>query len=394
VWLTKKEINDFYYGYCNEGLWPLAHNLVSKVRFEQAQWRSYVRVNRKFARAVLEECKDGDVVWVHDYHLTLAPEMIKKEKPGVAVVFFWHIPWPQNDVFHICPDHKRILRGLLACDMIGFHIPRYCNNFNECVERAFSEKARAARAMPAVRSFPISIDVEGIERVAASAHVKRSMDRLRKKYNLKGKLVGAGVERLDYTKGIPERLEALEILFDTYPELRGQFTMLQLCSPSRTEIDEYKTVKRRVVEITERIKEKYATPDWTPLVVFHRKVPFEHILAMYRMAHVGIVSPLVDGMNLVAKEFIAAQVDKRGVLVLSEFAGAAGSLENVIPCNPFERDSFADRIRQALDMTADERRAMIKAARKEVRGYTVFDWVNLFLKASVEMAARDSAVHE
>ena len=391
VWLSRAEVDRFYNGYCNEGLWPLAHNLVSKVRFEHHHWNTYLRVNRKFARAILEQAGDRDVVWVHDYHLTLVPEMLKKEKPGLTVVFFWHIPWPQYDVFSICPQHKQILRGLLGCDMLGFHIPRYCRNFTECVERDFSARWLRSRVPTRVQSFPISIDVADVERVARSARVTKTIDRLRKRHHLRGKLIGCGVERLDYTKGIPERLEALEILWDKYPELRGKFTFLQLCSPSRGEISEYKAIKKNVVDITNRINEKYGTDTWRPLVVFHKKVPFEHILAMYRMADMAIVSPLVDGMNLVAKEFIAGQVDEKGVLVLSEFAGAAGSLSHVVKCNPFERDSFADHIKEALDMPARERKKMIHLARQEVRGYNVFDWVNTFLKQAAEIAAGKSS---
>ena len=368
----------------------MAHNLVSKVRFDNFKWKSYVRVNRKFAKAILEEVGDKDVVWVHDYHLMLVPEMLKKEKPGLTVVFFWHIPWPQYDIFKICPDHKALLRGICASDMVGFHIPRYCRNFQECLERAFSKEQLWSVAMPRVEPFPISIDVEGIERAARTARVKKIIKQLENKYHLAGKIVGCGVERLDYTKGIPERLEALEILFDKHPDLRGKFTFIQVCSPSRGEITEYKAIKAKVIELTDRINGRFGGETWTPVVTFHRKVPFEQILAMYRMADVAVVSPLVDGMNLVAKEFIAAQIDERGVLVLSEFAGAAGSIDNAIACNPFERDSFADSIFRAVTMETDERRAMMRKAREEVRRYTVFDWVSGFLMASSQIAAGKS----
>jgi trehalose 6-phosphate synthase len=391
VWLSGTEVDNYYSGYCNEGLWPLAHNLVSKVRFDNYKWKAYVRVNRKFAKAVLEEAGDRDVVWVHDYHLMLLPEMLKKEKPGLTVVFFWHIPWPQHDIFKICPDHKSLLRGICASDLVGFHIPRYCRNFQECLERAFTREQIWSAAMPRVEPFPISTDVRDIERGARTARVKKFMKQLRDKYRLEGRIVGCGVERMDYTKGIPERLEALEILFDKHPDLQGKFTFLQVCSPSRGEISEYKAIKTRVVELTNRINSRFGSEDWTPVVVFHRKVPFEHILAMYRMADLAVVSPLVDGMNLVAKEFIAAQVDEKGVLVLSEFAGAAGSIKNAIPCNPFERDSFADSIYHAVTMPPDEKTAMIRAARDEAGSYTVFDWVNGFLKAASEIAAVKSA---
>lgn len=386
VRLSPAEVQKFYYGYCNEGLWPLSHGLISKVRFEKSWWHAYRRVNQKFAAAVLDQAGADDIVWIHDYHLTLLPQMLKKANPRLAVVFFWHIPWPQYDAFRICPEHKAILDGLMACDLLGFHIPRYGRNFLECAERSFGAARLRTKKIPRVASFPISIDVRDIEAVANSKRVETRMVQLRKRYNLDGRLVGCGVERLDYTKGIPERLEALEMLFERHPEFREKFTFLQLCSPSRGEISEYRSIKASVVAITERINSKFGTINWTPVVVFHKKVPFEQIIAMYRMADVAVVSPLVDGMNLVAKEFIAAQVDEKGVLVLSEFAGAAGSLTNVIKCNPFERDSFAEHIREALEMPEEARRAMIRLAREEVRSHTVFDWMDTFLTSAADVA--------
>ncbi|MEW6202285.1 MAG: trehalose-6-phosphate synthase, partial [bacterium] len=281
-------------------------------------------------------------------------------------------------------------KGLIACDLVGFHLQRYCNNFIECVQRTFGEKSADGPNFPRVEPFPISIDVEEMDRMSRSAGVMQRIRQMEKDYNLHGKTIGCGVERLDYTKGIPERLESLEILFEMYPKYCGNFTFLQVCSPSRGEIAEYKAVKERVVELTERINKKFGTRGWKPLIVFHQKVLFETILAMYRMADLAIVSPLVDGMNLVAKEFIAAQVDERGVLVLSQFAGAARALKNVIICNPYERDTFANCIKEALDMEKDKKMEMICLARKELRSHTVFDWVQQFLKAATETASKKS----
>ncbi|MEW5945628.1 MAG: trehalose-6-phosphate synthase [bacterium] len=387
VWLKKSEVRNYYYGYSNEGLWPLAHSLLSKVRFEKKQWNAYQSVNRRFAAAAAGESADNDVVWVHDYHLTLVPGMLKKQNPSLTVAFFWHIPWPQFDVFRVCPQHKQILAGMLAAGLIGFHIPRYCRNFLECVGRTFGEEALRSPTMPRVESFPVSVDFDEIETRASGADVAAKIAGLRDRYNLHGRLVACGVDRMDYTKGVPERLEALEILFDRYPRFRGRFTLLQVCSPSRTELSEYRSVKKRVRELTDRMVGRFATEDWTPVVVFHRKVPFETILALYRMADVGIVSPIADGMNLVAKEFIAAQVDERGVLALSQFAGAAGSIENALKFNPFERDSFAECVRTALEMPKRDKKAMIRRARRELKKYTVFHWVREFLDATLEVAS-------
>lgn len=388
VWLTKSEVDDYYLGYCNQGLWPLSHGLISNVSFEKRKWKKYRRVNRKFADAVSAEIIDGDeIVWVHDYHLTLLPGMLRERHPDITIALFWHIPWPQSDTLRICPQYKQILRGLADCDLVGFHIKRYRDNFLECLNRAWPDEKKTSFRFPQAGVFPISIDFEDIQRVASLPKVDDIIQRYRSKYNLDGKTVSSGVDRMDYTKGIPNRLEAIEMVLDNHPEYRGAYTHLQVCSPSRTGIDEYRAVKKEVVDITKRVNNKYATEDWTPLVVFHKMVPFEDIVSLYRMADFGIVSPLADGMNLVAKEFIAAQIDTRGILLISEFAGVAGELKNVLKFNPFEIDSFAQCIKNALDMPAEEKSEMSARAREATRGYTIFDWVRRFINATAEIAA-------
>jgi len=384
VWLTKSDEENYYLGYCNQGLWPLGHGLITNIRFNKKEWQAYLRVNRKFAKAVLEEIETGnEIVWVHDYHLALLPELLRREHPGLTIVFFWHIPWPHPDVMRICPQYRRIIMGMDACDLIGFHISRYVDHFRECRDEVIMKNRRIPETEPCTGNYPISIDFADIERIALTSKTEKTMERIKKKYNLDGKYISCGVDRMDYTKGIPQRLEAIEILLERYPEYRGKFTHLQVCSPSRVEISEYREIKRRVVELTNRINARYSTKDWKPLIVFHRNFPFESLVPLYRMSDMAIISPLADGMNLVAKEFIAAQVDEKGVLLLSEFAGAARLIRDVIMFNPFERDSFAECIKRGLEMKDHEKKRMAVRARRDVSKYTIYHWVEAFLADAV-----------
>jgi len=395
VWLTKKDVDDYYLGYCNQGLWPLSHGLISKVSFEKRKWDRYREVNQKFANAVSKEIQDGDeIVWIHDYHLTLAPLALKKRHPEITIVMFWHIPWPQIDTLRICPQYRQILKSMSCCNLVGFHIERYRTNFEDCLRRAWPGTEPMNVSMPKTGVFPISIDFDDIERRASLIQAEKTILHLENKYSLKGKSISCGVDRMDYTKGIPNRLEAIEMLFDRYPEHREKYTHIQICSPSRTGIKEYRSVKKKVVEITERVNKKHGTLDWMPLVVLHKNHPLDDLAAIYRMSDFAIVSPLSDGMNLVAKEFLAAQVQEKGILLISEFAGAASEIQNALKLNPFEVDSFAECIKTALDMPKIKKRRMAAAARRSIRKNTIYDWVKKFIDASVaaSSAARNQAV--
>ena len=392
VWLTREEEQGYYYGFANEGLWPLCHIAHERPVFRAEDWEHYRRANRRFADAVLDEVGAGQaVVLVQDYQLALVPRMLKEARPDLRVGLFWHIPWPNPEAFRICPQGAEILDGMLGADLLGFHLQQYCNNFLDTVDRVlesrldwdyFAVELRGSRSL--VRPFPISVQPWAERHVPEGEDLARQMAELREQRQLGDSFVAVGVDRVDYTKGLPERFRAVARLLEKYPQYRGRFTHVALGAPSRTHIPRYREHLDRLEALAEEINWKYQTDDWKPIhfLVAHHDAKTVH--AFLRMAPMGIVSSLHDGMNLVAKEYVAAQAGGDGVLVLSEFAGAARELADALIVNPYDIEQFAEAIRYGLEMDETERRARMQRLSRQVEEHNIYRWAASFL---TELAA-------
>ena len=392
VALSREEVARFYYGFANRTLWPLLHDLSRPPVFDEGWWRSYEEVNRRFARAVLEATSADDVIWIHDYHLLLAPRLIREARPGALVVFFLHIPFPPPELFRRLPWRDEIARGMLAADLLGFHTEAYAENFRRVALATLSgvgwtaegellSEGRIAR----VGAFPISIDFDAWSALASSPEVQRDVARIRQR--LEGRRVLLGVDRLDYTKGIPERLLAYEKLLEEESERRGKVVLVQIAVPSRTRVREYRALKREVEETVGRINGRFTDHEAVrmPVHYLYRSVPRSRLAALYGAADVALVTPLKDGMNLVAKEYCACRPDGGGVLVLSEFAGAARELAaGALPVNPFDARALKTTLSLALDLEPSEVRRRMRALRSRIEHATVYHWAANMLEDGIE----------
>jgi len=387
VWLTKEEEQGYYYGLSNEGLWPVCHLAHERPVFRASDWKYYVEANRRFADAILEEVGSGAaMVLVQDYQLALVPEMLKAARPDISVGIFWHIPWPNPEAFRICPWRAEILKGILGADLIGFHLQQYCNNFLDTVDRMvearldwdhFAVEFRGHQSL--VRPFPISIESWAERSVPDGDELEEQIAQLRDQYKLGDCQTIIGVDRIDYTKGLPERIRAIGLFFEKYPQHRGKYTYVQLGAPSRTHLRRYRDLVVELESLSDEINWKYQTDDWKPIrfLAAHHSATTVH--AFMRMSPVCIVSSLHDGMNLVAKEYVVSRVDGDGVLILSEFAGAARELCDSLVINPYDTEQFANAIRYAVEMDSDERRSRMKRMRNIVEERNVYWWAASFL---------------
>lgn len=386
LWLTDSDIEDYYYGYSNRALWPLCHLAMGNTEFDSTQWRQYRAVNRKFAEEVLEHTTGDSVIWFQDYHLACAPQFVRSQcSDDQFILHFWHIPWPPVDAFRACPQHQELLEGLLGNDLIGFHVPKYCQNFLECVETLIehadveydSGRIHHGGRETVVRAFPMGVDADTIKQ--QSANVPESMwQEFKEEFSLDPDMrVVLGVDRLDYTKGIPERLRALEHLWTERPEWQGEFTYVQKGSESRSQIPAYQQLQQRVSQISERINNRFGTDDWQPVIMIEEKLPRDTLCGLYRYSDVALVSPLRDGMNLVAQEYVASQIDDDGVLVLSELAGSYERLgDAVISVNPYDTETHADAIERAITMPEAERRHRSRRLRRKVHNNDINAWLH------------------
>jgi alpha,alpha-trehalose-phosphate synthase [UDP-forming] len=404
VWLDKGEIDGYYLGFANSVLWPVCHLLIQHIDFKMPDWDCYRSVNEKFAAAVLDELREAGgapIVWVHDYHFALVPEMLRRESPSLVIHHFWHIPFPPPDILRLIPGSApvAIVTGLLGNDLLEFHTERYARNFLDCVAE-FVPNATLDRAAMRVTLdertigvgvFPISIDYERYDQLARSSESEAKSRELQAQYAGRGCKIGLGVDRLDYTKGIPERLRALDLIWTESPELRGRFTFLLVAPPSRSEVDAYNELERSVEATINEINDRHRLEGWDPIVHISEQVGGEQLAAFYRAADLCLVSSLQDGMNLVAKEFVACQVDECGVLVLSRFTGAAEEIEGAVLINPFNVGGFAQGIRDAIEMPDEERRRRMRAMREQISKATIFDWLDSIMTRVDEIAARRGA---
>ena len=390
--LSTTEVKRFYHGSSNGVLWPLFHSLPERMEFDERNWEVFESVNQRFADAILETSGPDDLIWIHDYHLALCPERVRLRQPSARIAFFLHIPFPPFDVFAILPSYRAVLRGMLACDLIGFHCPGYASNFFDCVERLLGARVDRRKGeiehgnhLTRVQDFPLGIDYAEYERRASDApRPKRAP----------GEQIILGVDRLDYTKGIPERIHAYGRLLERHAELRGRVTLVQVAVPSREQVKEYQALKREIDELVGRINGRFGTSGWTPIRYIHRSIPSPRLSALYRDAAVALVTPLRDGMNLVAKEFVASQTDDPGVLVLSRMAGAAETMLESIRVNPYNVESVVDALYTALTMDEAERETRMRALQRRERQHDLAEWLDRFVSAASRPRAAMQPVRE
>jgi len=380
VWLSKEEEEGYYYGFSNEGLWPLCHITHTRPIFKESDWQTYRAVNQKFADSVLAELpRHRPFVFIQDYHFTLLPRMIKNKRPDAIVALFWHIPWPNPEVFSVCPYQKDILDGMLGCDLLGFHVQFHCNNFLDTANRVLESRVDTERFSVVrsgketlVRAFPISVDVNVFGE--SPPEEVSQVENIRRELNLEDKIVALSVERMDYTKGMIERIYAIDRFLEKYPDYVNRFVFIQIAAPSRTHIKRYHDFVGEVDELVERKNWKYSRENWRPIIYFNRQFSPDEIRPYYRLADICMVSSLHDGMNLVAKEFVASKTDASGILVLSRFTGASRELVDAIQVNPYAIEEFADSIHLAIEMPAEEKRRRMVKMRETISRKNVFAW--------------------
>jgi trehalose 6-phosphate synthase len=383
VWLTKEQEAGYYEGFANEGLWPLCHIVHTRPLFRPDDWAHYRAVNEKFAAAVLEEIAqtDAPMVLLQDYHFALLPQLVKRARPDARTAIFWHIPWPNFEHFSICPWQDELLLGMLGADLIGFHTQYYCNNFLDTVERAIECRTdwerfsvTRGRHTTSVKPFPISVAPDFVDDPPAVSRAS-----LREELGLQAELIGVGVERLDYTKGLPERFRAIGRFFERFPAYRERVAFVQLAAPSRSTIPRYQQLEAEVDEMVRAVNARWATKRWRPITFVKRHHDHREIWPFYRHADFCMVTSLHDGMNLVAKEFVSVRDDDDGVLILSRFTGAASELSDALLVNPYDLDGTADAILAAVLMSPDERRARMTRMRRSVREQNIYRWAGLLL---------------
>jgi alpha,alpha-trehalose-phosphate synthase [UDP-forming] len=390
IWLSKQQEDGFYYKLANEGLWPLCHITFTRPHFDPKAWQIYREVNQIYADAVLEEAKGQPTfVFIHDYHFCLLPRMLKNSgKTNLIVAQFWHIPWPNRETFRTFPWLDELIDGLLGNDLFGFHVRNHCQNFLETVDRSVEaivdyerfEITRGGR-MTTVRPFPISIDFAEHHEMAQSDAVQAAIEKWRRRLRLKNAVLGIGIERLDYTKGIPDRLRGLNHFFELYPDFRGKVQFMQVAVPSRSHLPAYQAVEEETERLVEQINWRWGDRLWTPIVLHKEHYGMVDMIALHQLASFCIVSSLHDGMNLVAKEFVASRYDEEGVLILSKFAGAASEFTDALTVNPFAVHEMAEAIHKALIMPVEEQKRRMSRMRNQVEENNVYRWAGKILSA-------------
>ncbi|WP_439152171.1 bifunctional alpha,alpha-trehalose-phosphate synthase (UDP-forming)/trehalose-phosphatase [Winogradskyella sp.] len=388
--LTSEDIELYYEGFSNRALWPLFHYFMEYTDFEQREWEAYKRVNQKFAEVVIDNLEDGDTVWVHDYQLLLLPQLIKDQKPNTTIGFFLHIPFPSYEIFRTFPWREEILTGMLGADLLGFHTYDYERHFLSSIKRilrldvSFNEINYHDRVIK-VDSFPMGIDYDKFYNAALEHHsgsVKKSDLRKRLEEHIsEDKKLILSIDRMDYTKGIPNRIKAFEYFLDNYPEYKEKVRLVMLAVPSRSNVPQYQKLKRETDELVGRINGKFATVSWTPIWYFYRSLPFDDLIDLYISSDVALITPIRDGMNLVAKEYVATRTNVDGVLILSEMAGSSKEMNEALLINPNSFEDFAVNLKRALTMPIQEQKTRIKFLQKRLKRYDVEKWANEFFKS-------------
>ncbi len=402
VSLNQEDIDGFYYGFSNRTIWPLFHYFIEYTEFEKDSWQIYKRVNEKYAEVVLDNIEEGDTVWVHDYQLMLLPALIKKERPDVQIGFFLHIPFPSYEVFRILPWREEILKGLLGSDLIGFHTYDYQRHFLSSVSRilrhevSFNEITLKDR-MVTVNSFPMGIDYKKFADAAEKHDSAKNQSELQRRLDSHidstpdAKMI-LSIDRLDYSKGIANRIRAYEYFLEKYPEFKEKVRLVMLAVPSRSNVPQYQLLKKEVDELVGRINGKFSTVSWTPIWYFYRSMPFENLIDLYTTCEVALLTPIRDGMNLVAKEYVATRTSKTGVLILSEMAGAAQEMSEAVIINPNNFEEIADALKKAIEMPENEQIRRNKFLQKRLKRYNVEKWAEDFMNALHETAHKSDIV--
>jgi trehalose 6-phosphate synthase len=395
IWLTEQEVKGYYLGFSNEGMWPLFHLAHTRPIFRMQDWEEYQRVNEKFAQVVLSEIHHmkKPLLLVQDFHLALLPRMIKNRMPEVTIGIFWHIPWVSPEMFSICPWKKEILDGILGADLVGFHTQQYCNNFIESVGRELESLINYNQLtiiknehLSLVKSFPISIAfTNGIDESITDDTSAKNEKNPVKRLGIQSKYLGVGVDRMDYTKGILERLKGIEIFLHQNPAYVGEFVFIQIAAPSRGEVEKYRQFAQDVQQEVERINSLFQKNNWKPVILLNQKYSHEQINLLFQESNFCLVTSLHDGMNLVAKEFVAARNDGMGVLILSQFTGAAQELKDALIVNPYNGAQTAEAIHQALIMTPAEQKSRMNKMRETIKNYNIYRWSAEFLKSLVNL---------
>ncbi len=399
VWLTKEQEEFYYYGLSNEGLWPLCHCVFTRPSFNPRHWEVYREVNQLFANAVLEEADNKPAfVFIQDYHFGLLPRMLKNANQSLVIAHFWHIPWPNRETFRVFPWKEELLDGLLGNDLLGFHIRYHCQNFLDTIDRTIEARVDQERSevvregkTTVIRPFPISIDYEAHQQLTQSPAVDAEMKRLRRKLGLGSKLLGVGIERLDYTKGIPERLQAIDHFLEKHPDFQERLLFVQIAVPSRSHIPQYQAVEEEIDRLVEDINWRWSSKSgWRPIILLKEHFDLTSMIALHRLAHFCIVSSLHDGMNLVAKEFVASRTDEDGVLILSHFTGSARELVDALLVNPYAINELADAIHLALTMPEADRRKRMQKMRAAVESNNVYRWAGKIISALLRFEFPDN----
>lgn len=393
VFINKKDMDLYYFGFSNKIIWPLFHYFTQFVEYNKDFWNSYIQVNKKFAEVILENIEGIDKIWIHDYHLLLLPKLIKEKHKEISIGFFLHIPFPSYEVFRVLPWREQIIEGMLGADLIGFHTYDYERHFLSCVRRLlgqeiFINQINLENRIVKVDAFPMGIDYDKYFNTAIKLQQKSVKDKSKIRQEIdkfflmapERKLI-LSIDRLDYSKGISNRLVAFEYFLDKYPEYREKVTLILLAVPSRINVEQYKYMKREIDELVGKINGRYATINWTPIWYFYRTLSFENLIELYSSCEIALITPIRDGMNLVAKEYIASQINSKGVLILSEMAGAAKELSEAIIINPNNKEEIASALKEAINMPEKEQSNRINIMQNILKRYNIVKWAQDFVKS-------------
>jgi alpha,alpha-trehalose-phosphate synthase [UDP-forming] len=394
IWLSTEEEEGYYYGFANEGLWPLCHMAHTRPTFRASDWDYYNKVNARFADALVEEMagEENPVVLIQDYHFALLPRMVKDRMPNAKIAIFWHIPWPNPDAFSICPWQRELLDGLLGADLIGFHVQAHCNNFLSTVDRVLEARVdwehfsvRRNEHWSSVLPFPISVELTDTTQASAETNADEERSALIAELGIEATFLGVGVDRVDYTKGIIERFQAVESFLERHPRYQGKFTFIQIGAPTRSHIQRYADFQKEVEAEANRINDRFSRGKWRPIVFLNRQHSHQEVKRYYRAAHLCMVTSLHDGMNLVAKEYVASRQDERGVLILSRFTGAARELRDALIVNPYDIQATGEAIAKALDMDVGEMTDRMRRMRRSVKEHNIYWWAGSLIGELCEL---------
>lgn len=394
VGLSAREVEDYYHGFCNEVVWPIFHYFVQYATYKKKFWDSYIEVNGKFARAILDVARDGDRIWIHDYHLMLVPDMVKKELPDSSIGFFLHIPFPSSEIFRLIPWCREIIEGLAGADLIGFHTFDYVRHFAESVRRILGHEHSLGSFIIGEReirtdTFPMGIDYRKFSAAAKNSAIRRRKNEFRDVLGAGRKII-LSIDRLDYSKGIPERLRAFDLFLRENPQVREKAVLILVAVPSRTEVSRYKMLKNEVDNLVGSINGRHGTIAWNPIHYMYRSFGFEELISLYLAADVLFLTPLRDGMNLIAKEYVAARQDRTGVLILGEMAGTAQELSEAITINPNDLQATSRALETALAMTRAEQKKRMATMQSRLRRYDIGRWTADFMERLDEVKARQA----